>query len=92
MQRRLHAVVDLQNYDTMESRGTVPYTIVSIYKSCPDSFSHALMSAGVAVSLQNLRKRDSDFWVYHKRKSLFVYTVSPHPFVQLASPFQKCSV
>lgn len=68
MQRRLHTVVDLQNYDTMASRGTVPYTIVSIYNSCPDSFSHALMTGAVAVSLQTPRKQDSDFWVYHKRK------------------------
>lgn len=36
------------------------------------------MTGGVAASLQNLQKQDSDFWVCHKRKgclfTLFVYT------------------
>lgn len=89
MQRRLHTVVDLQNCDTMASRGTVPYTIVSIYNSCPDSFSHALMTGGVAVSLQTPRKQDSGFIT--KEKAVCLHC-SPHPCVQLASPFQKCLV
>lgn len=63
MQRRLHTAVDLQNSEAMASRGTAPYTIVSISNSCPDSFSHALMTGGVAP-----RKQDSAFWVSHKRK------------------------
>lgn len=90
MQRRLHTVVDMQNYDTMASRGAAPYRIVSMNNSCPDSFSHALMSGGVAASLQTPRKQDSDFWVYHKRKGC-LFTLCTSSFCSVGFSFSEMS-
>lgn len=105
VQRQLHTVVDLQNYDTMESQrtwSTVLDTIFSFYKPCPYySFSHALNDRRSGhFTPESPKKRGSDLSAaalgtssgFVTKEKVVCLHCTPHRFVQLASRFQKCLV